>query len=67
MLFYESAACLHGRRQVFKGKYYASVFSHYQPVDRTIWNFTTEVTFTPSAPPAPAYYPYLPTQNCCRC
>jgi hypothetical protein len=43
MLFYESAACLHGRRQVFKGKYYASVFSHYQPVDRTIWNFTTEV------------------------
>jgi hypothetical protein len=43
MLFYESAACLHGRRQVLKGKYYASVFSHYQPVDRTIWNFTTEV------------------------
>ena len=44
MLFYESAACLHGRRKRFKGKYYASVFSHYQPVDGEIWNYTVEVS-----------------------
>jgi hypothetical protein len=44
MLFYESAACLHGRRKVLKGRYYASVFVHYQPVDRNIWNFSTEVS-----------------------
>jgi len=42
MLFYESAACLHGRRQIFYGKYYASVFVHYQPVDRSIWNYETD-------------------------
>jgi len=39
MLFYESAACLHGRRQIFRGKYYASIFVHFQPVDRNIWAF----------------------------
>jgi hypothetical protein len=44
MLFYESAACLHGRRQVLRGKYYASVFTHYQPVDSSIWDFNTEVS-----------------------
>jgi hypothetical protein len=44
MLFYESAACLHGRRQVLRGKYYASVFTHYQPVDSNIWDFNTEVS-----------------------
>ena len=43
MLFYESAACLHGRRHVLKGRYYASVFVHYQPVDPAVWNFSTEV------------------------
>lgn len=42
MLFYESAACLHGRRQFFHGHHYASVFVHYRPVDRSIWNFTPE-------------------------
>eukprot|EP00428_Durinskia_dybowskii_P062038 CAMPEP_0170380448 /NCGR_PEP_ID=MMETSP0117_2-20130122/13886_1 /TAXON_ID=400756 /ORGANISM="Durinskia baltica, Strain CSIRO CS-38" /LENGTH=301 /DNA_ID=CAMNT_0010635963 /DNA_START=186 /DNA_END=1091 /DNA_ORIENTATION=+ len=42
MLFYESAACLHGRRSKFHGKYYGSVFLHYQPVDTSIWSFTTE-------------------------
>lgn len=44
MLFYESAACLHGRRKILNGKYYASVFSHYQPVDRSVWNYTIEVS-----------------------
>eukprot|EP00349_Pseudokeronopsis_sp_Brazil_P008572 CAMPEP_0202963618 /NCGR_PEP_ID=MMETSP1396-20130829/7635_1 /ASSEMBLY_ACC=CAM_ASM_000872 /TAXON_ID= /ORGANISM="Pseudokeronopsis sp., Strain Brazil" /LENGTH=313 /DNA_ID=CAMNT_0049684997 /DNA_START=230 /DNA_END=1171 /DNA_ORIENTATION=+ len=39
MLFYESASCLHGRRQVLKGKYYASIFVHFQPVDINYWNF----------------------------
>jgi hypothetical protein len=43
MLFYESSACLHGRRQVFNGKFYASAFAHYQPVDRGIWNYTIQV------------------------
>ena len=43
MLFYESAACLHGRRQVLRGKYYASVFTHYQPTDPAVWNFNVEV------------------------
>lgn len=39
MLFYESAKCLHGRMTTFKGKYYGSIFLHYQPVDKSIWNF----------------------------
>jgi hypothetical protein len=43
MLFYESAACVHGRRQKFRGKYYGSVFLHYQPVDRNIWDYSIEV------------------------
>ena len=43
MLFYESAACIHGRRRKFKGKYYGSIFLHYQPVDKSIWNFDIEV------------------------
>lgn len=30
MLFYESARCLHGRMSRLRGKYYASVFVHYQ-------------------------------------
>ena len=42
MLFYESAACLHGRRKVLKGKYYASIFAHYQPVDRAVWDLTPD-------------------------
>ena len=42
MLFYESAACLHGRRQRLRGKYYASVFVHYRPVDRSIWDFSVD-------------------------
>lgn len=45
MLFYESAKCLHGRRSPLKGKYYGSIFVHYQPVDRSIWNYSIEVTF----------------------
>lgn len=42
MLHYESARNLHGRMTEFKGKYYGSIFLHYQPVDRSIWNFTHE-------------------------
>jgi len=38
MLFYESATCLHGRRQRLKGKYYASIFMHFQPTDKAIWD-----------------------------
>jgi hypothetical protein len=49
MLFYESAACVHGRRQKFHGKYYGSLFLHYQPVDRSIWDFSIEVSKPPSA------------------
>lgn len=43
MMFYESAKCLHGRMQQMKGKYYGSLFVHYQPVDTSIWNYSTEV------------------------
>ena len=43
MLFYESASCLHGRRKVLKGKYYASIFAHYQPVDTVMWHWKNEV------------------------
>lgn len=39
MLFYESAACLHGRRKIFRGKHYSSIFVHYQPVDKSVWNY----------------------------
>jgi hypothetical protein len=42
MLFYESAKCLHGRMTTFRGKYYGSVFLHYQPVDKTIWDWTVD-------------------------
>jgi len=31
-LFYESAKCLHGRMTEFKGKYYGSLFLHYQVI-----------------------------------
>lgn len=50
MLFYESACSLHGRRQVFKGKHYSSVFVHYQPVDTSIWNYGMEDVIA-SVPP----------------
>ena len=40
MLFYESAKCLHGRMTKFKGRYYGSIFLHYQPVDKTLWSYT---------------------------
>jgi hypothetical protein len=43
MLFYESAKCLHGRRSQLKGKYYGSIFVHYQPVDPKIWNYSVAV------------------------
>jgi len=42
MLFYESAKCLHGRMQTFKGKYYGSIFLHYKPVDPNIWSYTVD-------------------------
>ncbi|RYH12717.1 hypothetical protein EON65_37495, partial [archaeon] len=38
MMFYESAKCLHGRMRQLRGKYYGSVFLHYQPVDRAVWS-----------------------------
>lgn len=42
MLYYESAKCLHGRPSEFLGKYYASIFVHFQPVDSEVWNYTVE-------------------------
>ena len=42
MLFYESAKCLHGRMKTFRGSYYGSIFVHYKPVDKNIWNFDVE-------------------------
>jgi hypothetical protein len=45
MLFYESAKCLHGRRSQLKGKYYGSIFVHYQPVDRSVWNYSVDVSY----------------------
>jgi hypothetical protein len=44
MLFYESSKCLHGRMKTFHGKYYGSIFLHYKPVDRKIWNYSIEVS-----------------------
>ena len=44
MLFYESAKCLHGRMNEFKGKYYGSIFLHYNPVDKDIWNYKHDVS-----------------------
>ena len=44
MVFYESAKCLHGRMKQLKGKYYGSLFLHYQPVDKSMWNYTTDVS-----------------------
>lgn len=42
MLFYESSKCLHGRMKTFRGQYYASIFLHYKPKDRNIWNYNIE-------------------------
>ena len=42
MLFYESAKCLHGRMTTFKGKYYGSIFLHYKPVDKNVWDYNVE-------------------------
>ncbi len=50
MLFYESSKCLHGRMKVFKGKYYGSIFLHYAPVDKSIWNYDLEQIIA-SVPP----------------
>jgi hypothetical protein len=41
-LFYESSKCLHGRMKTFKGRYYGSIFLHYQPVDKDIWNYSID-------------------------
>lgn len=42
MLFYESAKCLHGRMTALKGKYYGSIFVHYRPSNKAIWNYSIE-------------------------
>ena len=46
MLFYESAKCLHGRMKEFKGQYYGSIFLHYSPVDKSIWDYKHDVRYT---------------------
>ena len=40
MLLYESAKCPHGRSSALKGDWYASLFSHFMPVDRNKWPYT---------------------------
>ena len=50
MLFYGSSKCLHGRMKLFKGKYYGSIFLHYAPVDKSIWNYDLELIIA-SVPP----------------
>jgi hypothetical protein len=42
MLFYESSKCLHGRMKTLKGKYYGSIFLHYMPVDKKIWDWNVD-------------------------
>lgn len=42
LVYYESAKCLHGRMTEFKGKYYGSIFVHYQPVDLNVWNYQVD-------------------------
>lgn len=44
MLFYESSKCLHGRRKQLLGKYYVSVFIHFAPEDKSLWNYKHEDT-----------------------
>jgi hypothetical protein len=44
MLLYEGAACLHGRRTKLNANYHASLFLHYYPTDKKVWNFTREVS-----------------------
>lgn len=51
MLFYESAKCLHGRMTQLKGKYYGSIFLHYQPIDRKIWSYSVDEDIIASVPP----------------
>mmetsp|Transcript_17936 Transcript_17936/g.30173 ORF Transcript_17936/g.30173 Transcript_17936/m.30173 type:complete len:307 (-) Transcript_17936:31-951(-) len=50
MLFYESAACMHGRPTPFQGEFYASIFVHFRPIDQGIWNLT-ETDVELSVPP----------------
>jgi hypothetical protein len=57
MLFYESAACVHGRREIFRGKYYAGLFVHYRPVDKSIWEFSVEVKLKRKEKKQLPYYP----------
>lgn len=42
-LFYESSNHLHCRMTKFRGKYYGSIFLHYQPVDPAIWDYNQEM------------------------
>lgn len=51
MLFYESAAALHGRKHQLHGKYYAGIFVHYHPTDLKVWNYTREHDVLPNIPP----------------
>ena len=36
---YESAKLVHGRPSVFSGTKYVNLFSHYEPVDESIWDY----------------------------
>lgn len=50
MLFYESAAALHGRKHQLHGKYYAGIFVHFRPEDPSVWPFDKD-TVIDSVPP----------------
>lgn len=50
MLHYESARCPHGRMKPFKGKWYAAIFVHYQPINKALWDYDIEQVIA-SVPP----------------
>jgi hypothetical protein len=50
MLLYESASALHGRRELFRGRYSASLSIHYRPAEKSVWNYTTD-SVVASVPP----------------
>ena len=50
MLHYESAKCLHGRMQEFKGRYYGSIFLHYKPIEKSLWGYDVDQVIA-SVPP----------------
>ena len=40
LVLYESASCIHGRPYVMAGKEYANFFTHFKPVDESLWSLS---------------------------